>query len=164
MFQDGKLIHRDTGGNWNLEFQHIRGRGHGFYTKVNVSKSIFVLHNRLKIWDMICWFFECRSYRRTFVWKKEEYSNIWQHITHSMEDVDHWNILLFLSPCEDVEDEKEWLQLPEKTTDVLVLFYVFSSQYKEKEQALKDEEMVFVKVKVVDSVIIILHHPGSSIG
>ena len=79
-----------------------------------------------------------------------------------MEDVDHWNVLLFLLPCKDVEDVKEWLQLRQKTTNVLVLSYVFSSQYKEKGQALKGEGMVFAKVKAVDSVIVILCHPGSS--
>ena len=58
-----------------------------------------------------------------------------------------------------MEDVKKWLQLPKETTDVLVLSYVFSSQYKEKGQALKGKGMVFVKVKAVGSIIIILHHP-----
>jgi hypothetical protein len=116
----------------------------------------------LKIRDRTCWIFECRGYRRAFVWKKEEYLNIWQRITHNMEDVDYWNVLLFLPPGEDVEDVKEWLQLPEETIDVLVLSYVFSSQCKEKGQALKGEGMVFAKVKVVGSFIVIFRHPGSS--
>jgi hypothetical protein len=129
------LVHGSIGGNWSLEFQHVGGRGHGFDTTVKVSKSIFDLQDGLKIRDRTCWIFECRGYGRATVWKKEEYSNIWQRITYSIEDVDHWNFLLFLPPGEDVEDVKEWLQLPEETTNVLVLSYVFSSQCKEKGQA-----------------------------
>ena len=43
-----------------------------------------------------------------------------------------------------------------------MLSYVFSSQCKEKGHALKGEGMVFAKVKAVGSVIVILHHLGSS--
>jgi hypothetical protein len=72
------------------------------------------------------------------------------------------DVILFLPPCEDVEDVKEWLQLLEETTNMLVLSYVFSSQCKEKGQVLKGEGMVFAKVKAMGSVIAILCHPGSS--
>jgi hypothetical protein len=89
LFRDGKLVHGGTRGSWSLEFQHVGGRGHGFDTAVKVSKSIFDLHDGLKIRDMTCWIFECRGYGRASVWKKEEYLNIWQCIIHSMEDVDH---------------------------------------------------------------------------
>ena len=49
-----------------------------------------------------------------------------------MEDVDHWNVLLFLPPGVDVEEVKEWLQLPGETTDILDLSYIFVSRCKEK--------------------------------
>jgi hypothetical protein len=98
----------------------------------------------LKIANKTYWIFECRGYGRTSAWKKEEYLNVWQLITHNMEDVDHWNVLLFLPPWKDVEEVKEWLQLFGETVDVLEFFYVFAFQCKNKGHEVKGEEMVFV--------------------
>jgi hypothetical protein len=129
---------------------------------VKVSKSIFDVEDGLKIANRTCWIFEYFGYGRMSAWKKQECLNIWQRITHSMEDVDHWNVLLFLPAAEDVEEVKEWLQLPGETTNILDLSYVFASQCKEKGQEVKGEARVFAKVKAVGSIIVILCHPRSS--
>ena len=37
-------------------------------------------------------------------WNKEDYLSIWQRVIHSMQDVDHWNVLLFLPDREDIKE------------------------------------------------------------
>jgi hypothetical protein len=108
--------------------------GNGFDTMVKVSKRMFDVDNGLQIAKRTCWIFECRRYGRNSAWGEIEYSNIWQTITQSMGDVDYWNVLLFLPAGEDVVKIIELLQLPQETTDVLHLSYVFVPQCKEKGQ------------------------------
>jgi hypothetical protein len=45
-----------------------------------------------------------------------------------MDDVNHWNVLIFLLPRIDVDKINKLLQLLEETTDVFNLSYVFASQ------------------------------------
>jgi hypothetical protein len=132
LFRDGRFIHGDIGGNWTLQFQHAGGRGNGFDTMVKVSKSILDTEDALEVANRTCWIFECRGYGRISSWGEEEYSRLWERINQTMGDVDHWNVLLMLAPGEDVEKVKEFLQLPEETTDVFNLSYVFGPQCKEK--------------------------------
>jgi hypothetical protein len=162
LFRDGKLIHGDSGGSWSFEFQHAGAMGNGFDTMVKVSKRMFDVDNGLQIVKRTCWVFERRGYGRTSAWGEIEYSNIWQKITQSMGDVDHWNVLLFLPPGEDVVKITELLQLSHETTDVLHLSYVFATQCKDKGQEIRGFGTVLARVKPVGRITIILRHSASS--
>jgi hypothetical protein len=162
LFQNGKLVHGDSGGNWSFEFQHVGAMGNGFDTMVKVAKSMFDVDDGLKIAKRTCWIFECRGYGRSSTWGELEYSNIWQKIDQSMGDVDHWNVLLFLPAGADVVKITELLQLLQETTDILNLSYVFAPQCKEKGQEVRGSGTVLARVKPVGSIIIVLRHPASS--
>jgi hypothetical protein len=162
LFCDGKLIHGDSGGNWSFEFQNAGAMGNEFDTMVKVSKCMFDVDNGLQITKRTCWIFECRGYGRSSAWGEIEYLNIWQKITQSMGDVDHWNVLLFLPPGEDVVKIIELLQLPQETTDVLHLSYVFAPQCKEKGQEIRGFGTVLARIKSVGNIIIILRHLTNS--
>jgi hypothetical protein len=159
LFRNGKLVHGDIGGNWSFEFQHAGAMGNGFDTIVKVAKNMFDVDDGLKIAKRI---FECRGYGRSSIWGELEYSNIWQKIAQSMGDVDHWNVLLFLPTGADVVKITELLQLPQETTDILNLSYVFAPQCKEKGQEVRGSGVVLARVKQVGSIIIVLRHPASS--
>ena len=96
------MVHGESEGNWNFEFQHAGAMGNGFDTMVKVSKSIFDMNDGLKIAKRTCWIFECHGYRRSSTWGELQYSNIWQKVVQSMRDVDHWNVFLFLPTGKDV--------------------------------------------------------------
>jgi hypothetical protein len=53
-------------------------------------------------------------------------------IAWSMEGVNHWNVLLFLPAGENVNKIQKCLQLLSETTNILILFYIFTTQSKKK--------------------------------